>query len=227
MEGNKQNIYIVRFENFNDDQRRLCHHSYLIRTHSHTDRHAHKYTHLATRLDEPLWGQCGRGGGGGRTDKQSPSEPGKVCRVLNKSLRWGPACWSRSVTTAAGNQGAWHARRGGRVGESCGERAEKYEWDGWKSGEECEKCAPVERGDYWQVGLSWARLCQETHAALSLAQIDGEHKTARQESDLQQKPRHPQTEDNEREKKEDAVPEERLNTSCSGHRQERERESKR
>lgn len=64
-ENNKKKTHIVRFENFNDDQRGLCHHSYLIRTHSHTDRRAHKYTHLATRLDEPLWGQCGRGGGGG------------------------------------------------------------------------------------------------------------------------------------------------------------------
>lgn len=94
----------------------LCHRSYLIRTHSHTDRRAHKYTHLATRLDEPLWGQCGWGGGG-RTDTQSPSEPGKVCRVLNKSLRWEPVWWSCSVTKAAGSQAAWQGRRGDRVGE--------------------------------------------------------------------------------------------------------------
>lgn len=41
------------------------------------------------------------------------------------------------------------------------------------------------------------------------------------------KPRHPQTEDNEREKKEDIGLEKRLNTSCSGHQQERDQVSER
>lgn len=45
------------------------------------------------------------------------------------------------------------------------------------------------------VGPSWAQLCQETHGALSLAEIDGEHKIARQETDLQQNPCHPETEE--------------------------------
>lgn len=136
-------------------------------------------------------------------DTQSPSEPGKVCRVPNKSLRWGPACWSRSVTTAAGNQSArqgWESERGGK-------RAQAYEWDGWKRGEEREKCATVERGGLL-TSLSWAPLCQSCHS--------------KARKWFTTKPCHPETEDSETAEADDTGPEERLNTSCSGHQRRRE-----
>lgn len=144
---NRQNIKLDLKTETNGDQSGLCHRSYLTRTHSHTDRLAHKYTHLATRLDEPLWGQCGRGGGGWM-DTQSPSEPGKVCRVLNKSLRWEPVWWSRSVTKAAGSQAAWRGRRRGGVGEVENRLKNTSETD--EKLESSARSALESRGgDYW------------------------------------------------------------------------------